>query len=300
MSPSTPEDHRALFYAALDIACAVMNIQYGGELEDYVQNFEVIALLTRPTIAYTTVAYEVANAIRVNSVQPTAVPGYKDPFARAPNVHVSGLAVLGANNAPAIRIVDSRRFELVLDAAQQHIMPGFPIQGYQDHIWVRAVWRPIVRGIQNNGQLIDLSNGLNITVEGAVWPPGQIRVIGRVQAVGAANNGAVVGIASFEVLEYARARAGVDATLTARADINSMWTYGDERWQDVRMNLLQALDIGTTYPPYQPAWDAKYATAYAVIGRLFRVYAAHGLIAGPGQGGLNAARIRMRDAMGAV
>lgn len=300
MSPATPEDHLALFHAALDIVCAIMNIQYGGDLDGYVQNFEVIALLTRPTIAYTPMSYSIANSIRVCTVNPTATAGYRNPFSRGVELGMIGLARLPAGQGAAQRLVSKERLEVVVAQGQHIARAGMPVVAMNDHVWCRVTWRPMIEGLDANGAVINLSQNINVTLDGAAWPAGTVRVVGRNQAVGIANNGAMIGIAVFEVLEFARAHSGIDSNLTARADLNSMWTFGDDRWHAIRTNILNALDIRPEYPPFEPAWDAKYATTNAVVGRLFRVYAAHGLIMAGGAGGAAAVRDRARDVMAQV
>ncbi|QCQ85342.1 VP7 [CHeRI orbivirus 1] len=291
-TPSTPEEHRACFYAALDLLVAALGINFNYALPGYTPNVQVLSILARDDLPYTMEAYVRASRI-INEPGAGQVRRFRTPWPDVNFIYPPATPYRTANDEPQPMAISSNAMEVTLYVNEDIEISDILMPNYDDVVDACIVWYTLSHYRGAGGALIEGSQMCTLMVGDREVEAGVEVVIAAGTQIRVANQSAVhTGMVHMEVKWFTRAQPGKDIYDTMRVDMAASYSFHSEQWYDLRTYILRIMGLPPHNPPQEPVRIPNRILTYALLSRLQNAYVAHSPLdlevpqGGNGQAGL--------------
>nr|UBB38836.1 VP7 [Wongorr virus]UBB38845.1 VP7 [Wongorr virus]UBB38848.1 VP7 [Wongorr virus] len=274
ITPSTQEEHTNTFLAALDIACAVLNVNLAGIYQGYVPNTQVIAILAREELPFTNDDFRVIQRIDNEVENGTNTMRFSDPYDDAEEFVPPG--VFFKVGREHFAYCDARTLSVALERAERvdasrAVRPNFP-----DVTQFVFSWAPYRYMIRQAGAVAQGSRNISVTRDGMnVLPGRQTFATPRTDIFIQNNDMLNDGLVAVTIHSFTRARASFDVYPGYRSDCAAVYTYQDAEWHALRSRVCADKGLPETHMPHLPPNDPESIFTLAVLSRLYDCYACH-------------------------
>ncbi|AEE98375.1 VP7 [Umatilla virus] len=275
LTPSTQEEHRVCFLAALDIVGAILGINLSGILHNYVPNAQVIAHLAREDLPYSTQAYR--NVLRIlneTSGHSNSSRLY-DPYDDRAQLVPPGMFFRQNAQAQHFAYTSSREMSVAVMAGEtidisQTIRPS--MIGATQYCFS---WAPYHLFYSYAGQVTRQQPRLNVEINRRDAAVGIQHMAAPNSVVTITNTGNAASLVQFTVHWYTKIQAGWDVYPGYKSDCAAVYTYQDAIWSHIRSNICGMKGLPGNRLPINPPGNEDHVFTMAVLARLFEVYTCH-------------------------
>nr|QWF36640.1 inner capsid protein [Mudumu virus] len=276
LTPTTRQEHTNIFLCALDIVCAVLNINMSNILGEYAPNPQTIAYLSKETVGYSGSAAIIASKIQSARQRHSASEKYKDPYYTVGRYFPDGFFYRDPNEAFYAGYVNHRTAMMAVMPNEQvdvtqYVMPEVPGTTYSQISFGNYAMFSIQPGDFAFG-----SNNYTVLLSGSPINSGIKHTVSRRDTINIINNSQQRRLLlKFTVHHYHIARPNYDAYPTYRADLASTYSYISHQWHHIRSHVLRSMNLPPVCPPDQSPIEPVRILTIALLGRLADVYTTH-------------------------
>ncbi|BBE08040.1 VP7 [Sathuvachari virus] len=275
ITPTTPQDHRNIFFAALDIVNAALGVNFQAPLQDYAYNPQVISILAREELPYS--VNSIKNVIKIRTGPGAGCNTLRcyHPYGTTAAMTPSGLFLRAQNNRPLFTVTGSSQIEISMLAGEVlNPMQAIYPQGPQNTS-ATYVWHPMLFGIEN-AAVNEMTNNITVNVSNVDVAPGVAFTLAPASAIFVRNNSPnQEGLVRFTCLEYFQALSGWDIYPEMKSDLALIYSYHDEMWHELRSYLCAEKGLPRHRAPPRAMTDPDEVLAIYLIARLCECYLAH-------------------------
>ncbi|QCQ85352.1 VP7 [CHeRI orbivirus 2-1] len=274
-TPSTVEEHRNCFYAALDLVVAALGINFTYPLPNYTPNVQVLSIIAREDLPYSAGAYIRAGRI-INEPGAGQARRFYTPWPDINFLYPPATPYRTANDEPQPMAVASNAMEVTLYQNEEVEVSDIIMPNYDDCINACVVWYTLSHYRGAGGALIEGSNMCTLMVGEREMEAGVELIIPAGSQIRVANRSAVnSGMIHMEIKWFTRAQPSEDLYDTYRVDCAACYSFHTMGWYDLRTYLLRVMGLPPHAAPLEPIRTPQGILAYALISRLQDVYTAH-------------------------
>nr|AVO64737.1 VP7 [Big Cypress virus]AZK31318.1 VP7 [Big Cypress virus] len=275
VTPTTADDHRNIFFAALDIVNAALGVNFQAPLQDYSYNPQVISILAREELPYSVTSIKNIIKIRMEPGSGCNTSRFYHPYGLSRIITPPGLFIRAAGNRALFTTISTNMIETSLIANEvlnpmQAIYPAGPNNSSATY-----VWQPLMYGIVNGG-VNEMSDNVTVNVSNVDIAPGVPFTLAPASTVWVRNNAAnQESIVRFTCLEYIQTATGWDAYPEMRSDIGLVYSYHDEQWHELRSYMCREKGLPGHRAPPKVMNDPEHVLSLYMLARLCECYLAH-------------------------
>ncbi|QCQ85372.1 VP7 [CHeRI orbivirus 3-3] len=292
-TPSTPEEHRACFYAALDLVIAALGLNFNYALPGYSPNVQVLSILARDDLPYSTQAYIRALRIINEPGSGQSTRRFYTPWLDVNFIYPPATPYRTPNDDPQPMAISSNAMEVTLYVNEDVEISDIVMPNFDDVVNACFVWYTLSHYRGAGGALIEGSQMCTLMVGEREIDSGIEFIVPAGAQIRVANQSAVnTGMIHIEMKWFTRAQPTEDIYDTMRLDMAASYSYHTEHWYNLRTYLLRVMGLPPHVMPTEPIRAPNRVLTYALISRLQDAYVAHSPLdleaqqGGNGQAGL--------------
>ncbi|AAW28774.1 VP7 [Yunnan orbivirus] len=275
-TPSTQDEHRSCFYAGLDLVLGALGINFNYNLPGYTPNVQILSILARDDLPYTSEAYVRASRIINEPGAGQSTRHFTLPWPDVKFLYPPATPYRTAADEPQPMAVGAQDMEVTLVPAEELEITETVMPNYPDVINACIIWYTLSHYRGPGGALIEGSDTCQLTIDDEEVEAGVELIVPVGSPIRVINSSAVnTGIIHITVKWFTRAQPSDDLYDTMRVDIGASYSYHDQQWYDLRSYLLRQMDIPPNVPPNEPIRVANRILALALVSRLQNAYVAH-------------------------
>nr|AZJ37604.1 VP7 [Skunk River virus] len=275
VTPTTALDHRNVFFAALDVVCAALGINFQAPLQDYSYNPQVISILAREELPYSVNAIKNVIKIRTGPGAGCNTTRFYHPYAIVQAMTPGGLFLRAEGNRPMFTVTSTTQIETSLLPGEVLNPMQFIFPQGADNTSATFVWHPVMYGIVNGG-VNEETNNLTVNVSNVDVRPGVAFTLAPASTVWVRNNSPNQdAVCRFSCLEYFRTVTGWDVYPEMKSDLAMVYSYHDESWHELRSYLCGEMGLPRHRAPPRVMNQADQVLAIYLIARLCECYLSH-------------------------
>nr|QNH88369.1 VP7 [Peruvian horse sickness virus] len=292
-TPSTPEEHRACFYAALDLLIGATGINFNYRLPEYSPNVQVLSILARDDLPYTSEAFIRATRITNETAAGQSTRRFNLPWPDVNFIYPPATPYRTVDDQPQPMVIGPQDMEVTLNVNEDVEITDIVMPNYPDVINTCFVWYTLSHYRGAAGALVEGSQQCSVTAGDEEAESGVEIIVPAGTAIRVSNTSAVnAGMIHFNIRWFTRAQPSEDLYDTMRVDFAASYSFHSEQWYNLRSYLLRLIGLPPHIPPNDPIRVPNRVLMLALISRLQDVYVAHSPIdivaqqEGNGQAGL--------------
>nr|WBV80518.1 VP7 [Yonaguni orbivirus] len=275
-TPSTVEEHRACFYAALDLVIAALGVNFNFRLPNYPPNVQVLSILAREDLPYTTEAFTRSSRILNETTAGQSTRRFTLPWPDVSYLYPPATPYRTDDDEPQPMAIGPQDMEVTLNVNEDIEITDIVMPNYPDVVSACIVWYTLSHYRLHAGALIEGSRLCTLMLGDEEVEAGTELIVPAGTAIRVANNSAVnTGIIHITLKWFTRAQPGEHIYDTMSVDIDACYSFHSEEWFELRSFLLRAVGLPTHAPPLEPVRVPNRILAIALISRLQNAYVAH-------------------------
>ncbi|AXS78005.1 VP7 [Guangxi orbivirus] len=275
-TPSTIEEHRNCFYAGLDLLIAALGVNFNYNLPDYTPNVQVLSLLAREDLPYSTHAYIRAQRIVNEPAAGQSTRRFYTPWPDVNFIYPPATPYRTGADEPQPMCTGPQSMEVTLNANEDLEITNTVMPNYPDVVDTCITWYTLSHFRGAGGALIEGSQLCNLMIGEDEVEAGTEIVVSADAQIRVANQSAVnAGMVHIDVRWFTRAQPSEDIYDTMRVDIASSYSFHSQQWYDLRTYLLRVMGLPAHMPTTEPIRNPQRILTLALISRLLDIYVAH-------------------------